>query len=78
MRSMAQKSRIKWKTYERRDYIARCASILARPNADPSLYVHDALERLDHGLDFMEFVNSDGTLISSAQYPARVGYKKTG
>src|SRR5260370_10638284 len=28
-----------------------------------------------HGLDFVEFVNSDGTLISSAQYPARVGYK---
>src|SRR5262249_29141004 len=28
-----------------------------------------------HGLDFVEFVNSDGTLVSSAQYPARVGYK---
>jgi len=54
----------------------RVALDLARPNADPSLYVHDATGAAqDHGLDFMEFVNSDGTLISSAQYPARVGYK---
>ena len=49
---------------------------LARPNADQSLYVHDAIGvAQDHGLDFVEFVNWDGTLISSAQYPARVGYK---
>lgn len=49
---------------------------LARSNADPSLYVHDATGAAqDHGLDFVEFVNSDGTLISSAQSPARVGYK---
>ena len=54
----------------------RVALDLARPNADPSLYVHDATGAAqDHGLDFMEFVNSDGTLISSAQYPARIGYK---
>src|ERR1700686_4584651 len=49
---------------------------LARPNADQSLYVHDAIGvAQDHGLDFVEFVNWDGTIISSAQYPARVGYK---
>src|SRR5260370_10192546 len=49
---------------------------LARPKADQSLYGHDAIGvSHDHGLDFVEFVNSDGTLISSAQYPARVGYK---
>src|SRR5271168_2814821 len=54
----------------------RMALDLARPSADPSLYVHDATGAAqDHGLDFVEFVNSDGTLISSAQYPARVGYK---
>lgn len=54
----------------------RMALDLARANADPSLYVHDANGAAqDHGLDFMEFVNSDGALISSAQYPARVGYK---
>ena len=49
---------------------------LARPNADQSLYVHDAIGvSQDHGLDFVEFVNWDGTIISSSQYPARVGYK---
>jgi len=54
----------------------RMALDLARPSADPSLYVHDATGAAqDHGLDFVEFVNADGTLISSAQYPARVGYK---
>src|SRR5271156_696118 len=54
----------------------RMALDLARANADPSLYVHDAAGAAqDHGLDFVEFVNWDGTLISSAQYPARVGYK---
>jgi signal transduction histidine kinase len=54
----------------------RMALDLARANSDPSLYVHDATGAAqDHGLDFVEFVNADGTLISSAQYPARVGYK---
>src|SRR5258707_1139875 len=54
----------------------RMALDLARPNADQSLYVRDAMGAAqDHGLDFVEFVNSDGVLISSAQYPARVGYK---
>jgi two-component system nitrogen regulation sensor histidine kinase NtrY len=54
----------------------RMAIDLQRPNADQSLYVRDANGAAqDHGLDFVEFVNSDGTLISSAQYPARVGYK---
>jgi len=49
---------------------------LARPSADASLYVHDANGAAqEHGLNFVEFVNTDGTLISSAQYPARVGYK---
>src|ERR1700751_1830068 len=46
---------------------------LARPNPDLSLYVHDAAGAAqDHELDYLEFVNWDGTLISSAQYPARV------
>jgi signal transduction histidine kinase len=54
----------------------RVALDLARSNADQSLYVRDATGAAqDHGLDFVEFVNSDGTVISSAQYPARVGYK---
>src|SRR5262249_10101527 len=49
---------------------------LARTNADQSLYVRDALGAAqEHGLDFVEFVNWDGTLISSAQYSSRVGHK---
>jgi len=52
------------------------AIVLARPAPDFSLFVHDAAGAAqDHGLDFMEFVSWDGTLVSSAQYPARVGFK---
>ncbi len=58
------------------DVTVRMVLDLARPNADSSLYLHDANGAAqNHNLDFVEFVNSDGTLISSAQYPARVGYK---
>ena len=54
----------------------RMAIDLARPNSDTSLWVHDANGAAQtHNLEFVEFVNSDGVLISSAQYPARVGYK---
>jgi signal transduction histidine kinase len=54
----------------------KAAIDLARPNADQSLYVHDAIGvSQDHGMEFVEFVNWDGTIISSAQYPARVGNK---
>jgi two-component system, NtrC family, nitrogen regulation sensor histidine kinase NtrY len=54
----------------------RMALDLARPNSDQSLYASDGTGAAqDHGLDFVQFVNSDGTLISSAQYPSRVGYK---
>jgi len=49
---------------------------LSRPNADQSLYVRDAVGTAqEHGLDYVEFVNYSGVLISSAQFPARVGYK---
>jgi signal transduction histidine kinase len=54
----------------------RMAIDMSRPNADLSLYVRDAVGTAqEHGLDFVEFVNHDGVLISSAQFPARVGYK---
>jgi len=50
---------------------------LANPNSDQSLYFRDAAGiAQDHGLDFVEIVNYQGTLISSVQYPARVGYKE--
>ena len=58
------------------DQTVRMAIDLARPNTDMSLWVHDANGTSQtHNLEFVEFVNSDGVLISSAQYPARVGYK---
>ena len=54
----------------------RMAIDLARPTADPSFYVKDANGAAQtYNLDFLEFVSSDGALISSAQYAARVGYK---
>jgi two-component system, NtrC family, nitrogen regulation sensor histidine kinase NtrY len=54
----------------------RMALDLARPNVDTSLWVHDANGAAQtYNLNFVEFVNSDGTVISSAQYPARVGQK---
>jgi two-component system nitrogen regulation sensor histidine kinase NtrY len=58
------------------DITLRVAIDLARPNADQSLYVHDASGAAqDHQLDFMELAGWDGTIISSAQYPSRVGHK---
>src|ERR1700746_2069550 len=54
----------------------RVAMDLARPNADQSLYVHDAIGvSQDHGIDFGELVNWDVTIISSAQDQARVGHR---
>ena len=58
------------------DTTVRMVLDLARPNADSSIYLHDANGAAQtHNLDFVEFANTDGILISSAQYPARVGYK---
>jgi two-component system, NtrC family, nitrogen regulation sensor histidine kinase NtrY len=54
----------------------RMAIDLSRPQADPSLYVHDALGiASSRQLDFLEITGDDGTLISSAQWPARIGFK---
>src|SRR5579863_7464593 len=58
------------------DITLRVAIDLARPNADQSLYVHDATGAAqDHQLDFVQFAGTDGTIISSAQFPSRVGSK---
>jgi two-component system, NtrC family, nitrogen regulation sensor histidine kinase NtrY len=49
---------------------------LATRTLDQSIFFHDANGAAqDHNLDFVEFVSWDGTLISSAQYPTRVGHK---
>jgi signal transduction histidine kinase len=45
-------------------------------NTDLSIYFNDAHGAAqDHGLDYVEFVKYDGVVISSHQYPARVGSK---
>src|SRR5438270_10375778 len=49
---------------------------LSHPYAHLSIYIRDANGAAqDHGLDFVEFVKHDGVLVSSAQFPSRVGYK---
>src|ERR1700730_6040869 len=59
------------------DITLRVAIDLARPSADQSLYVHDATGAAqDHQMDFVELVGWDGTVISSAQYPGRVGHQE--
>ena len=59
------------------DITLRVAIDLARTSADQSLYVHDATGAAqDHQMDFVELVGWDGTVISSAQNPARVGHKE--
>ena len=56
----------------------RMAVDLTRPNADVSVYVHDARGvSSSHQLDFLDFVGNDGSIISSQEYPARFGYKLT-
>src|SRR6202030_3801402 len=59
------------------DITLRVAIDLARPSADQSLYIHDATGAAqDHQMDFVELVAWDGTVISSAQNPSRVGHKE--
>jgi two-component system nitrogen regulation sensor histidine kinase NtrY len=49
---------------------------LSRPQADPSLYARDAQGiATSRQLDFLEMVADDGTVISSAQWPGRIGFK---
>jgi two-component system, NtrC family, nitrogen regulation sensor histidine kinase NtrY len=54
----------------------RMAIDLSRPKADVSVYVNDARGvSQSHQLDFLDFVASDGAIISSNEWPARFGYK---
>jgi signal transduction histidine kinase len=54
----------------------RMAIDLSRPEADASVYVNDAHSLADSSqLDFLDFATDDGTLVSSAEWPARFGYK---
>jgi two-component system nitrogen regulation sensor histidine kinase NtrY len=54
----------------------RMAIDLSRPQSDPSLYARDAQGiATARQLDFLEFAGDDGTVISSAQWPGRIGFK---
>jgi two-component system nitrogen regulation sensor histidine kinase NtrY len=55
----------------------RMAVELNRPEFDPAPYVDEAQAiAAAQGLNLLEFVAEDGTIISSAQWPARFGYKE--
>jgi signal transduction histidine kinase len=59
------------------DAVLRIAIDVNRPDPDLSLHVNDAAAlAATQGLDFLELVAGDGTIVSSAQSPARFGYKE--
>jgi signal transduction histidine kinase len=54
----------------------RIAIALGRAGADYAPYVNEAAPpAAAHGLDFLDVVAADGTIISSAHWPARFGYR---
>jgi signal transduction histidine kinase len=54
----------------------RMAIDLSRAASDVSVYVNDARGvAQSHQLDYLDFVGNDGSIISSAEWPARFGYK---
>ena len=58
------------------DALKRIAIELNRPEPDYSIYVDEAPKLAPAlNLDFLELVAPDGSIISSAQWPARFGYK---
>ena len=60
------------------DAANRMATALNRKPADPGPYFELAKSAADSNqLDFLEFVEGDGTIVSSAQWPARFGYPES-
>jgi two-component system nitrogen regulation sensor histidine kinase NtrY len=56
----------------------RMALALSHGSPDYGAYLNEARTIADNQqLDFLEFVDSQGTIISSAQWPAKFGYKET-
>ena len=60
------------------DQIARVVVDLGSPQPDPGKY-YDQAQTLarEQSLDFLELVGADGSIISSAEWPARFGYKES-
>jgi len=60
------------------DPATRMALAINQSVADYGGYLNDAKAIADnHRLDFLEFADDQGTIISSAQWPARFGYKES-
>ncbi|NDQ55652.1 MAG: HAMP domain-containing protein [Acidipila sp.] len=60
------------------DATLRMAIDLSGTAPDLSQYVNTARDlAVAHQLDLLEIISADGTIVSSAQWPARFGYKKT-
>jgi signal transduction histidine kinase len=59
------------------DRLIRIAYDLEKPDADLSPYLAEAaLLAKDYQLDYLEILLPDGSIVSSAQWPARFGYKE--
>jgi two-component system, NtrC family, nitrogen regulation sensor histidine kinase NtrY len=59
------------------DTATRMALAVSRGNTDYGTFVNDARTLADNQqLDFLEFVDKQGTILSSAQWPAKFGYKE--
>ncbi len=59
------------------DAATRMALAVSRDSADYSAYVNEAKALAENQqLDFLEFVDGGGTILSSAQWPAKFGYKE--
>jgi two-component system nitrogen regulation sensor histidine kinase NtrY len=60
------------------DAATRMALSLSRDSPDYGAYLGEARTLADNQqLDFLEFVDGQGTIISSAQWPAKFGYKES-
>jgi len=59
------------------DGTTRMALALSRGSPDYGAYLNEARTVADNQqLDFLEFIDSQGTILSSAQWPAKFGYKE--
>jgi signal transduction histidine kinase len=61
------------------DPVSRMATTLSGTSADSAAYFDLARQMAEgYQLDFLEFLDGHGTIISSAQWPAKFGYPDTG
>ncbi len=62
----------------RSESVSRMAAALNRKPADDGPYFESAKTAGENAqLDFLEFIQSDGNIVSSAQWPAKFGYPET-